>query len=208
VVPSFLDAAGKGVVDIVESLFSTSSRGLVLPTPVVPTPVVSTPVVSGPLILAPLTSAHAATANSILARMRTLPLSTKPPGAPQTVLPRGATRPTKELVYQVTPDIAAKSLIWLATGVSRTGGPAVPPVTTNTKGCWLSKRSLVQSYIRMTPITSDQPRLRTEDNYSGTEHRQRAHRLAIRAWGSWTDFRLLVEEDYEASYLCHTRNCF
>jgi hypothetical protein len=118
-----------------------------------------------------------------------------------------------ELALDVTPRIAARTLVAQAEGKPREGpAPAVSPAESNDKGCWLGqgRGQAHGGHCQAAPL---HPRLnhRARNGAGAVAQRrtpQLLHRLAIRAWGTEPDLRRMVVDGWDVSHLCHNPRCF
>ena len=130
----------------------------------------------------------------------------------------GMSKASEQLIGVVTRKIAHNTLRRQVTGYPKERqAAAVPPATTNAKGCWLARAKpnrAQHGYIAVRPFVPRSGR-RVKNGTARTKRRSQhfVHRLAVLAWGTEQDIERMIRrriagEDWEVSHLCGNPTCF
>ena len=140
-------------------------------------------------------------------QVEALPLATTPRGI---VWPPRASPSLRQLLEICTPEVSRRTLMMAVTGYpARRAGKGAGPAMTNHLGCWLhaAKGQQEGGHVVMTPWFEHENTHAPKGigKVAQTRFAQGIHRLAVMAWGTEEEQRLLFEQPgvYIVSHQCH-----
>lgn len=115
---------------------------------------------------------------------------------------------TKQELLEVSPEVARATISRLVEGYKDKSGSNYPKASINLSGCLLAQKPpnrAENGYVQIAPLSTGNRG--TKGIRTAKPKPQNAHRLVVIGWKSAQDRRLLLEQGFHASHLCHEPTC-